>query len=270
MLISGPEIGWRVASGLGVMSINCPPAATYSRARLNHTAAAIGIAAATACSNPDAPGARAHDGDGGDAPHHDPDHQGGERADEQSAAEQHAGERGGADAGPPHLLDHHQQRRAGQRVADLVLRLIQQDPLQAIDRQGAEHPATHGVDVEIADQRQRPVLPPQVEQGVQPLGTGEQHGHHTADQCGGSATRELLAERVEERQEHHAAQDGVGQQEVVQPHFPLQCPVFQRRQQVREPVVVQAACRCETDWPEGHRRPCSLPRRPPSPTRSPP
>lgn len=172
-------------------------------------------------------------------PHHDPDHEGGERADKQSAAEQRAGERGGADARPPHLLDHHQQRRAGQRVADLVLRLIQQDSLQTIDRQRPEHPATHGVDVEIADQRQWPVLPPQVEQGIQSLGTGEQHGHHTADQCGGGATCELLAERVEEPEEHHAAHDGVGQQEVVQPYFPLQCPVFQRRQQVREPVVMQ-------------------------------
>ena len=164
------------------MSSNRPPAATYSRTRLNHTAAASGTAAPPPGRAPMRQARARTMAIAGDAADHDADHQRGERADEQAAAEQHAGHRGGADAGPPGLLDHHQQRRAGQRVADLVLRLVQQDPLQAIDRQRAEHPATHGVDVEVTDQRERPVLPPQVEQRVQALWTREQHGHHAADQ----------------------------------------------------------------------------------------
>ncbi len=88
------------------------------------------------------------------------DHQRRERAEQQAHRDEQTGQR--HHAGARRVADLHQQqeRRQAHHAPELMLRLIEQQPLQAVDRHRVIDPARHRVDVQIAHQiERRPELP---------------------------------------------------------------------------------------------------------------
>ena len=133
------------------------------------------------------------------AAHHDGD----ERTDEQAHGEEHTGEQVDGGSAVVAGLKQDDQRREAEGPCRRVLRLIQQDAMQAIDLQTAEHPVADRVDVQQAKRRERLAMLPEVVQLPRALKAREQHRRHHPDRGGPGAAHEMPNEEVEERDITH-------------------------------------------------------------------
>ena len=119
------------------------------------------------------------------------------------------------------------------------MRLVEEQSLQAVDRNALEIPAADRVDVEVLDRADRHVLRREIEQDIQPFETRREDDERDARRGRPRLDAEQPHDAVEERDEEQIDRDRSNQQQLVERRPRAGESILRAGQDVRHPVVVK-------------------------------
>ena len=120
-----------------------------------------------------------------------------------------------------------------------MLRLIQKQPLQAVDLHPVIDPVADRVDVQISERVERSALPPDRQQTIGAFETRTENHAYDRDGRGPGAVDEMADEEVEESDEGEADRERVDEENLLDSDAPACRTMLHGGQQMHQPVVVQ-------------------------------
>ena len=166
------------------------------------------------------------------------DHDGDERTHQKRRPQQQAGEQIHAERAVVSRVNEQRDARQAHRPRRGVLRLVQEDPLQAVDLQASELPVADRVDVHRAQALERHVSHPERVQLLNAFEAAQEHRRNASERRGRRAVDELADEEIEERDECQIEAHRIDQQDRLEGQPTARGAILDARQQVGQPVVV--------------------------------